>query len=111
VENNAIVVKPSQVMVDQLGFDSYDDIVRNGYAQGFRGSKKIVVKFNYIIVTDGISRAMIGDINNVEDFESFSSSGRKVSRVNITFSNQREFDFNEIENIKWSSLNVRYIRI
>lgn len=109
MKNNTIVVKPSQKMVSELGWDSMEEIVLNGYAQGFRGSAKIVGEFSYIVVTDGYSKAFLGFIDKVEHAETISKSGNAVSRVNINFSNTHEIKFDLVRHINWSSLNVRYI--
>jgi hypothetical protein len=95
---NIIVVKPSH---NARNLDSFEQIIAQCRAVGFRGKFERVSSFQYIIITDGIS-AVVADIDDVQDHPS-----NTIARVDISFRNPRHLDANTLD-IRWSSSNVRY---
>jgi hypothetical protein len=97
--NNTIVVKPSH---NAQHLDSFEQIKNQRSAVGFRGKLENVQMLDYIVVTDG-TESFIGKIKQVKKIESDT-----IPRVIIDFEYLKEFDSEVINNIRWSSSNVRY---
>ncbi len=96
---NTIVVKSSR---NARNLDSFEQIIAQSRAVGFRGKFQRVSSFQHIIITDGIN-AIVADINDVQNHPS-----NTISRVDISFRNPRHLDADKISDIRWSSSNVRY---
>jgi len=108
---NTIVIKPSDRPEILVVRDSFDDIIRNKCARGFSASHQRVSRLNYIIITDGVNRAVLADIVKVTHANPINENGR--GRVDIKFENVQINDeiFDDVHNIiQWNSrTNIRYI--
>ena len=108
--SETIVLKPSKKMVQTHNLDSLSDIIRNKVANGFYACKRRADKCSDVIITDG-DTAYIAKIVSIVQTYQVAGNGTNMPRVSIKFDNPEEINNTSISNIKWSSRNVRYIRI